>query len=137
MLAAVQAESGYVHEEALVEILRDLNLPLSAHQVEILARFLDKRGDGRMESSSVLVGLGLMSEPAPKPTKPAPQPRENHETEPPLPPGWERRVAPNGRVYYQDHNTRTTQWHHPATSKPKGGGAKRSKEAWPADQKRR
>jgi len=30
-----------------------------------------------------------------------------------LPPGWETRIAPNGRLYYVDHNTRTTHWKHP------------------------
>lgn len=29
---------------------------------------------------------------------------------PPLPPGWERKVNSVGRVYYIDHNTRTTSW---------------------------
>ena len=27
-----------------------------------------------------------------------------------LPPGWEERVDSRGRVYYVDHNTRTTTW---------------------------
>ena len=30
-----------------------------------------------------------------------------------LPPGWERRLAPSGRYYYVDHNTRTTSWKPP------------------------
>ncbi|XP_078066782.1 NEDD4-like E3 ubiquitin-protein ligase WWP2 isoform X2 [Mustelus asterias] len=30
-----------------------------------------------------------------------------------LPPGWEQRVLPNGRVYYVDHNTKTTTWERP------------------------
>ncbi|KAI5989086.1 hypothetical protein EDD15DRAFT_2286487 [Pisolithus albus] len=30
-----------------------------------------------------------------------------------LPPGWERRVDPNGRPYYVDHNRRTTTWNRP------------------------
>jgi hypothetical protein len=28
----------------------------------------------------------------------------------PLPSGWERRMGANGRPYFVDHNTRTTQW---------------------------
>lgn len=28
----------------------------------------------------------------------------------PLPPGWEEAFMPDGRVYYLDHNTRTTHW---------------------------
>uniref|UniRef100_A0A6S8B3I3 WW domain-containing protein n=2 Tax=Aureoumbra lagunensis TaxID=44058 RepID=A0A6S8B3I3_9STRA len=30
-----------------------------------------------------------------------------------LPPGWEEKVAPDGRTYYVDHNTRTTHWDRP------------------------
>ncbi|CAK8695881.1 unnamed protein product [Clavelina lepadiformis] len=32
-----------------------------------------------------------------------------------LPKGWERRTETNGRVYYINHNTRTTQWEDPRT----------------------
>lgn len=31
-----------------------------------------------------------------------------------LPPGWEQRTMPDGRVYYVDHNTRSTHWHYPS-----------------------
>lgn len=31
----------------------------------------------------------------------------------PLPPGWEERVHTDGRIFYIDHNTRTTQWDDP------------------------
>ena len=30
-----------------------------------------------------------------------------------LPPGWESRVAPNGRIYYVEDNTRTITWEKP------------------------
>lgn len=30
-----------------------------------------------------------------------------------LPPGWERRLAPNGHYYYIDHTTQRTTWTHP------------------------
>ena len=33
----------------------------------------------------------------------------------PLPDGWEKRVEPNGRVYYVNHKNRTTQWEDPRT----------------------
>ena len=33
-----------------------------------------------------------------------------------LPPGWERRSAPDGRTYYVDHNTQTTTWRPPGRS---------------------
>jgi hypothetical protein len=32
---------------------------------------------------------------------------------PPLPPGWEERTDAKGRVFYVDHNTRTTTWNRP------------------------
>ena len=31
----------------------------------------------------------------------------------PLPPGWEARRDANGRIFYLNHNTRTTTWHRP------------------------
>ena len=31
----------------------------------------------------------------------------------PLPAGWEARAAGDGRIYYVDHNTQTTQWERP------------------------
>jgi len=34
----------------------------------------------------------------------------------PLPPGWERRIDPLGRMYYVDHNTRSTTWNRPSAS---------------------
>lgn len=33
----------------------------------------------------------------------------------PLPSGWERRVQPDGRVYFVNHKNRTTQWEDPRT----------------------
>ncbi len=33
----------------------------------------------------------------------------------PLPDGWEKRVEPNGRVYFVNHKNRTTQWDDPRT----------------------
>ncbi|KAG8133744.1 hypothetical protein E2320_011526 [Naja naja] len=38
----------------------------------------------------------------------------------PLPPGWERRVDSNDRVYFVNHNTKTTQWEDPRTQGNKG-----------------
>jgi E3 ubiquitin-protein ligase NEDD4 len=42
------------------------------------------------------------------------------DAEGPLPHGWERRVTPQGRVYYVDHATRTSTWNRPrgATNQP-------------------
>ncbi|GMI96044.1 ARABIDOPSIS THALIANA SUPPRESSOR OF ACTIN 9, SUPPRESSOR OF ACTIN 9, MURUS 11 [Hibiscus trionum] len=37
----------------------------------------------------------------------------------PLPPGWEKRSDQvTGKIYYIDHNTRTTTWNHPCPDKP-------------------
>ncbi|PIO03192.1 hypothetical protein AB205_0039050, partial [Aquarana catesbeiana] len=38
----------------------------------------------------------------------------------PLPPGWERRVDSTDRVYFVNHNTKTTQWEDPRTQGTKG-----------------
>ncbi|XP_047469714.1 E3 ubiquitin-protein ligase wwp-1-like isoform X2 [Penaeus chinensis] len=46
-------------------------------------------------------------------------PNTNQETENdplgPLPPGWEKRQEPNGRIYFVNHRNRTTQWDDPRT----------------------
>ncbi|XP_065336408.1 WW domain-containing oxidoreductase [Cloeon dipterum] len=36
-----------------------------------------------------------------------------------LPPGWEERATPDGRVYFVNHNTKGCQWTHPRTGKKK------------------
>ncbi|KAF7361250.1 RING-finger domain-containing protein [Mycena sanguinolenta] len=36
----------------------------------------------------------------------------------PLPPGWSRRIDPTGRLYFVDHNTRTTSWIRPTSAAP-------------------
>nr|2LAJ_A Chain A, E3 ubiquitin-protein ligase NEDD4-like [Homo sapiens] len=35
-----------------------------------------------------------------------------------LPPGWEMRIAPNGRPFFYDHNTKTTTWEDPRLKFP-------------------
>jgi len=35
-----------------------------------------------------------------------------------LPPGWEERITPLGRLYYIDHNTRTTTFTDPRSGNP-------------------
>ncbi|EKX52970.1 hypothetical protein GUITHDRAFT_161126 [Guillardia theta CCMP2712] len=37
-----------------------------------------------------------------------------------LPPGWEEKQDPQGRTYYVDHNTRTTQWSPPMVAQSPG-----------------
>lgn len=36
----------------------------------------------------------------------------------PLPPGWQMQTAANGRIFFIDHNRRTTDWNDPRTGKP-------------------
>lgn len=40
----------------------------------------------------------------------------------PLPPGWEERVHVDGRVFFIDHNTKTTQWEDPRFNNPQIAG---------------
>ncbi len=42
-------------------------------------------------------------------------PDDSLNTAGPLPDGWEKRVEPNGRVYFVNHKNRTTQWEDPRT----------------------
>ncbi|CAB4060467.1 E3 ubiquitin-protein ligase NEDD4,E3 ubiquitin-protein ligase Nedd-4,E3 ubiquitin-protein ligase NEDD4-like [Lepeophtheirus salmonis] len=46
-------------------------------------------------------------------------PNRRHEDDlGPLPEGWEERVHTDGRIFFIDHNTRTTQWEDPRISNP-------------------
>ncbi|CRL06760.1 CLUMA_CG019490, isoform A [Clunio marinus] len=48
---------------------------------------------------------------------------ERHEDDlGPLPEGWEERVHSDGRIFFIDHNTRTTQWEDPRLSNPNIAG---------------
>ncbi|XP_061533207.1 NEDD4-like E3 ubiquitin-protein ligase WWP2 isoform X3 [Phycodurus eques] len=62
-------------------------------------------------------GLGSVrpTEIAPAPTSSAEQASDNttEQQSGSLPTGWEQRVLPHGRVYYVDHNTKTTTWERP------------------------
>ena len=40
-----------------------------------------------------------------------------------LPPGWEERMDANGRTFYVNHLTRTTQWRHPSLALSPGNDA--------------
>lgn len=42
-------------------------------------------------------------------------PGSSSEGGPPLPAGWEERIDQYGRVYYLNHNTRTSQWLRPSS----------------------
>lgn len=39
-------------------------------------------------------------------------------TEPAMPEGWSMQIAPNGRVFFIDHCSKTTTWYDPRTGKP-------------------
>ncbi|XP_060892322.1 NEDD4-like E3 ubiquitin-protein ligase WWP2 isoform X1 [Labrus mixtus] len=61
------------------------------------------------------LALAAPSEPGPNAT-PNSEQASNSNTESnneSLPAGWEQRVLPHGRVYYVDHNTKTTTWERP------------------------
>eukprot|EP00047_Mylnosiga_fluctuans_P024027 m.151338 g.151338 ORF g.151338 m.151338 type:complete len:996 (+) comp9757_c0_seq3:57-3044(+) len=56
-------------------------------------------------------GTAAAAGPTPRPAQPA-----RAAAVLPLPPGWEERVAPDGRTFYVDHTTRRTQWQRPEPS---------------------
>ncbi|XP_017889147.1 E3 ubiquitin-protein ligase NEDD4 isoform X2 [Ceratina calcarata] len=53
---------------------------------------------------------------------PATTPRSDLDQLGPLPEGWEERVHTDGRIFFIDHNTRTTQWEDPRMSNPQIAG---------------
>uniref|UniRef100_A0A7N8XH25 E3 ubiquitin-protein ligase n=1 Tax=Mastacembelus armatus TaxID=205130 RepID=A0A7N8XH25_9TELE len=62
------------------------------------------------------LGPATPAEPSPSTTSNTEQPSNSTTTESTtdsLPAGWEQRVLPHGRVYYVDHNTKTTTWERP------------------------
>ncbi|XP_044049187.1 NEDD4-like E3 ubiquitin-protein ligase WWP2 isoform X2 [Siniperca chuatsi] len=61
------------------------------------------------------LGLTTPSEPGPNATSSTEQASNSttESTTDSLPEGWEQRVLPHGRVYYVDHNTKTTTWERP------------------------
>ncbi|KAM9306819.1 E3 ubiquitin-protein ligase NEDD4-like isoform 2-T2 [Pholidichthys leucotaenia] len=57
----------------------------------------------------------------PQSPQPSPysSPKSQHKTQQSfLPPGWEMRIAPNGRPFFIDHNSRTTTWEDPRLKYP-------------------
>ena len=52
-------------------------------------------------------------ESGPGPSAPLQEEEEEQRT---LPPGWERKLAPDGREFFVDHNTRTTHWTAPTAA---------------------
>ncbi|XP_020291402.1 E3 ubiquitin-protein ligase Nedd-4 isoform X2 [Pseudomyrmex gracilis] len=58
----------------------------------------------------------------PNPVAPSTTPRGDLDQLGPLPEGWEERVHTDGRIFFIDHNTRTTQWEDPRMSNPQIAG---------------
>ncbi|CAB0039844.1 unnamed protein product [Trichogramma brassicae] len=50
------------------------------------------------------------------------QPRQDIDSVGPLPEGWEERLHTDGRIFFIDHNTRTTQWEDPRMQNPNIAG---------------
>lgn len=58
-----------------------------------------------------------LSNPQSPQASPFSSPKSQHKTPQSfLPPGWEMRIAPNGRPFFIDHNSRTTTWVRPLLS---------------------
>uniref|UniRef100_A0AAR2LGG1 E3 ubiquitin-protein ligase NEDD4-like n=1 Tax=Pygocentrus nattereri TaxID=42514 RepID=A0AAR2LGG1_PYGNA len=95
----------------------------------------------RLRSSSMTDGVSDQAQPPPpmganniqlqravkdtlsNPQSPQPSPysspKSQHKTTQSfLPPGWEMRIAPNGRPFFIDHNSRTTTWEDPRLKYP-------------------
>jgi hypothetical protein len=62
-------------------------------------------------------GAAAAAVPVTNGTPSAADPPQEPESDPlgPLPDGWEKRMEPNGRVYFVNHKNRTTQWDDPRT----------------------
>ncbi|XP_066245931.1 E3 ubiquitin-protein ligase Nedd-4 isoform X3 [Euwallacea similis] len=60
--------------------------------------------------------------PMPNQTAVAPTNRKPDDDLGPLPEGWEERVHSDGRIFFIDHHTRTTQWDDPRLSNPQIAG---------------
>ncbi|KAK0168409.1 hypothetical protein PV327_002212 [Microctonus hyperodae] len=60
--------------------------------------------------------------PMPNHNVPSATPRSDLDQLGPLPEGWEERVHTDGRIFFIDHNTRTTQWEDPRMSNPQIAG---------------
>ncbi|OJA09621.1 hypothetical protein AZE42_01397, partial [Rhizopogon vesiculosus] len=93
-------------------------------RVPSLGRLLDRPASTSITESQVSLDspstFPRSSTYDPSPTEQSPVSTTEEDDEAPLPRGWERRLDEgSGRVYYVDHNRRTTSWVRPAaTSSP-------------------
>lgn len=67
---------------------------------------------GQRPSSPAVQQQRRNSDAVQRPASPAPAPSSPTPARP-LPPGWEQRVDPKGRIFYVDHATKTTTWTRP------------------------
>ncbi|MGH0170145.1 UNVERIFIED_CONTAM: hypothetical protein FKN15_074258 [Acipenser sinensis] len=119
-------------QEFSEELSRRLQLSPGANG-EHLVPAVQSQLASRMRSSSMTDGVSEQAQPPPpgttnnvtvrravkdtfsNPQSPQPSPysspKSNHKTAQSfLPPGWEMRIAPNGKPFFIDHNTRATTW---------------------------
>ncbi|GAA5983399.1 hypothetical protein JCM5350_007636 [Sporobolomyces pararoseus] len=95
------------------------------HPVEEVASALRRDGDNRrsdIERNPSSLNVASPQGVTRVNSTPTPAPRTDELG--PLPEGWERRTAPNGRVYFVDHSTRKTTWSDPR--KPRNSRRSRS-----------
>lgn len=60
-----------------------------------------------------------VQEKAPPPPPPQPDHVTSTSVPKPLPEGWDEARTPEGRLYYKNHATKTTQWEHPGVDEAK------------------
>ncbi|NP_001034349.2 NEDD4-like E3 ubiquitin-protein ligase WWP2 isoform X1 [Gallus gallus] len=89
----------------------DMEEERSAAGTATLSAGTSSTADGSVTASTLpaLPGSTEAEEAAPS----TPQARTTVQAQDSLPPGWEQRELPNGRVYYVDHNNKTTTWERP------------------------
>ncbi|XP_055415344.1 E3 ubiquitin-protein ligase NEDD4-like isoform X6 [Bubalus kerabau] len=96
---------------------------------EELSRRLQVTPDSNGEQFGSLIGAkdspvrravkDTLSNPQSPQPSPYNSPKPQHKvTQSFLPPGWEMRIAPNGRPFFIDHNTKTTTWEDPRLKFP-------------------
>uniref|UniRef100_A0AAQ6AFE3 E3 ubiquitin-protein ligase n=1 Tax=Amphiprion ocellaris TaxID=80972 RepID=A0AAQ6AFE3_AMPOC len=137
---AADSESRLQHTRTFSEVevkTREHHITAAPSQVELTSNGLESRSSvarhtpppsspsGRSPAASSsgsspspgqdALGPAAPAEPSPSATS-STEPAANSSTESAtdsLPAGWEQRVLPHGRVYYVDHNTKTTTWERP------------------------
>ncbi|XP_069043102.1 E3 ubiquitin-protein ligase NEDD4-like isoform X7 [Lepisosteus oculatus] len=127
------------HQEFSEEISRRLQLAPDTDG-EASSASVQSLPSSRLRSSSMTDGVSDQAQPPlegannvqvrravkdtfsnPQSPQPSPysSPKPQHKTAQSfLPPGWEMRIAPNGRPFFIDHNTRTTTWEDPRLKYP-------------------